>query len=58
MNRYDYSRYTKKDNTRYFIFDRLAGSTIRIATVYDVADAEMICSALNNTVKNERHSSI
>lgn len=51
MRRYDFERYTKEkkyhSETRYFVFDRLAGTTVKIATVYDVADAELIVRALN-----------
>ena len=49
MKRYDFDRYekVKKQEDRYYIFDRQAGTTVKLATVYDVADAEMICRALN-----------
>lgn len=59
MKRYDWERYDKpiknvsswKDGLkpRYRIIDRkgLGGCAVKMATVYDVADAEMICSALN-----------
>jgi hypothetical protein len=62
MKRYDWERYTKtKRNAdpegRYYIFDRLAGSTLKIATVYDVADAEIIVNALNGEV-NEHNNVI
>lgn len=62
MKRYDWERYEKRKRnddpqTRYYIFDRLAGSTLKIATVYDVVDAELIVSALNGEV-NEHNNSI
>lgn len=49
VSRYGYDRYTKhtKNEDRYYIFDRQAGMNTKLATVYDVADAEMIVSALN-----------
>lgn len=51
MQRYDYERYTKKkkhsSEDRYFVFDRQAGTTLKLATVYDVVDAELIVRALN-----------
>ena len=61
VKRYDYCRYNKANQFRYFIFDRQAGLALKLATIYDVADAEMICSALNNAEKrdnNEHHSGI
>jgi hypothetical protein len=45
MKRYGYEPHPDEN---YFIFDRLAGCTVMIAEVYDVADAEMIVDALNN----------
>jgi hypothetical protein len=47
MRRYDFERY----ENRYYIFDRQLSTTHRIAIVFDVADAEMICNALNNAMR-------
>lgn len=52
MQRYGYERYVKKkkydiSEDRYFVFDRRFGTTMKIATVYDVGDAELIVRALN-----------
>ena len=60
MKRYDYERYekTKKSSSqnRYYIFDRQFGMTVKIATVYDVDDAELICRALNERTTHEAAS--
>lgn len=55
MERYGFDRYEKiykntyplRTENRYYIFDKLSGRVTKLATVYDVADAEMICRALN-----------
>ena len=65
MSRYDFDRYEKiykntyplRTENRYYIFDKLSGRAVKIATVYDVADAEMICSALNKDATSHEASS-
>jgi hypothetical protein len=53
MKRFDYERYSKKRDFRYAIVDRKIGLHYKVATVYDVAEAELICEALN-----EQHNNI
>jgi hypothetical protein len=60
MNCYDYSRYAKSSRSgtttisRFGVFDRRRGVTNKIATVYDVADAELICAALNSALQTPK----
>jgi hypothetical protein len=47
MKRFDFERYEKKRSYRYYIFDRQYGLSAKLAVAYDIADAEIICDALN-----------
>ena len=60
MKRFDFARYEKikkhaQPETRYYIFDRNYSTSMKLAVVYDVADAEMICDALNGAWETKKY---